>query len=95
MLFMTNTVRGLSERFTPVPWSSRPSKIMTVPAGAVRLIAGGRGVVIGWPVPGSLSSLCEPGTTRVPPLCGPMSSSMNMVLQVNGAAASETVLWPE
>ena len=32
-------------------------KIMTVPAGAVRLIAGGRGVVIGWPVPGSLSSL--------------------------------------
>ena len=82
MLFITSTVRAASERLTPVPCSSRPSKIITVPAGALRLIAGGIGVVTGWPVPGALSSLCDPGTTKVPPLCGPISSSMNIVLHV-------------
>mmetsp|Transcript_74168 Transcript_74168/g.239862 ORF Transcript_74168/g.239862 Transcript_74168/m.239862 type:complete len:204 (+) Transcript_74168:474-1085(+) len=90
---MTITVRGRSVLFTPVPCSSRPSKIMAVPPGASRPMAGGSGPT-GAQEPASTKSRWLPGTTRVPPFSAVMSSMMYMVFTVNGRFVSRTGAQP-
>eukprot|EP00404_Azadinium_spinosum_P032109 CAMPEP_0180577108 /NCGR_PEP_ID=MMETSP1037_2-20121125/11765_1 /TAXON_ID=632150 /ORGANISM="Azadinium spinosum, Strain 3D9" /LENGTH=107 /DNA_ID=CAMNT_0022594847 /DNA_START=395 /DNA_END=718 /DNA_ORIENTATION=- len=58
------TARGRSVLFTPVPWSSLPSKTITVPPGALRLMAGGKRPTL---VPEGHEEMMRwlPGTTKV------------------------------